>query len=1487
MLDKGVFSGLTSLCETYDENLMLISSVVIAMLSSAKDMDELLVLNNCLSYIQSLMTHCHRSDGICHLVLALCNIAPAIVGPEAEVAMRLVFQATKKLDLTPRSMQKAQFIADVISDFSRLNHYSSLLVDEGALPLLLHFIDTYSNLDAHIIDVCAETMANLSMNRKNRREIASSGIASRLAVLFEKGSHATCASILLLMGNLLSSNLFHDKVANTVTITNMLDNLLDINYPKQFNAVCYCLCQLSKNHISADMMVQCHVIPIIIGYLHNCPVDSIDYLWTVLQNITAYPQFFNEVMAHNEILVKELYEEIRYDNSSVHQMLSIVKISLNVTQYEQFYTYLDQPTLELFIKTIKSLLSPSVQFYSYVQYMALISLVYLARYCSSSRSLILSTDLIEVFTTMGIEDDFINVKYAELLHIISNEESCCYRLLDMNIQRFLSSLQDSFQRLVLGQSQSKTYKKPEKRYAKGGSVADLTAIINTMNMSSCTDGPGGGRPSSPSTTLNHLPSTSAMSMTNAPVVNNINNMSLGIITNSLDGVEEGEQGKALTAATLHNIALKRPVLAPGTLTMILSLAKNCKSLRVLHCIRTLAQMSIYNKSKIQISKEFKKIVPMLTVIMRFGVMEAEKVQYYAAIILCNILSLTLDKTLLQELVKSNAITDLMVVTLLRINAINTKETLAKTFYNLLGRVEIRETLVLQMDILSAILELIKLEFTDLLELCIRAIFNLSCELKPGSGTDTVYAQKFSSHKIPQLLINRIVFNANMPGSLPTRPIRLLLGMCVANMSFHKTLVIEMINIQNNLNSGGISTSIGNNANAHANENKLSDALYRIFAISSDESTYCAVVSLYNISKLPDSRVLADSKAVPLCVEILHQESSILNIQLAVSALCNFSMYPIYHEQLTNVAAPALMKILASPTIHLSVKIDIIQCVYNIIHSHNAACAVFIQCEVAAALWKLLKVFGGGKDKDGKDNKESRDNKLVDDESVEDEESIYVLISHIVRILCNDAGNPDASVKLNKLLADGTMNIILRLAKLEIVTVKVDMSFSMYALTKGSEGVKLLKRDAVDILFWLTLFDTLGCTNMIYQNIARSLRSFAINSEEAVLLIKQERFLNILKVLVKSKHEDILWQTSGIVYNLMQVNFCLQKLLSFGLIAFIFEMAAANFHHVKHVCSACLHIVPEHLPNIEDPLVLDLILSLLEAQGDKFSDVSKKPTDSLAYPYPSIMTGSRFSHAFTPFAASWTPFTCLLDTSFTPAQLPNQNNLALFSNIDIPPVDPSQINTTDRHWLLSTKQYQDFNVELRNCGGSNNSSAHNMTDVSKTNTQNAVDSNGAVAICVNVPPVMALIPPLSTLSNSSIPTGPSASPPNSRPMSNQLRALSPLLQSTSSKDRLPSKGGKRSRTSTAASTFSVLGNTMSNKSVSLPLITAPAALPDDTVGAIHKSILVSSKVAERKSRGSQDFSVSKSQSSLYAGDSFVSLEASSFSRKGAALPSEKK
>ncbi len=88
-----------------------------------------------------------------------------------------------------------------------------------------------------------------------------------------------------------------------------------------------------------------------------------------------------------------------------------------------------------------------------------------------------------------------------------------------------------------------------------------------------------------------------------------------------------------------------------------------------------------------------------------------------------------------------AVTDLVVVTLLRLNAAATKETLCKALFNLLARVEIREMLVNGIDLLSAMVELSKINSLSLLELVVRVFFNLSCELRTGSGVEEVYASK--------------------------------------------------------------------------------------------------------------------------------------------------------------------------------------------------------------------------------------------------------------------------------------------------------------------------------------------------------------------------------------------------------------------------------------------------------------------------------------------------------------------------------------------------------------------------------------------------------------------------------------------------------------------------------------------------------------------------------------------------------------------------
>ncbi|KAJ1416451.1 hypothetical protein B484DRAFT_401171, partial [Ochromonadaceae sp. CCMP2298] len=279
-----------------------------------------------------------------------------------------------------------------------------------------------------------------------------------------------------------------------------------------------------------------------------------------------------------------------------------------------------------------------------------------------------------------------------------------------------------------------------------------------------------------------------------------------------DASVEGELGKELTAATMHNLSLKRPTVTPGVLLVLLALAKNCKTLRVLHCIRTLANMSTHPKSKVLLGKEARKILPMLTVSMRCGCAEAEKVQHYCAITLCNMLASPLEKGLLAEWVSSGAIVDLMVVTLLRINSIYTKDTLGKAFFNLLCRPEIREALILKLDMLSALLELSKIEYLGLLELCMHAMFNITCELRPGSGFEERFASKLSSLNVPRFVVARLVYTPTMDGSVGTRT-------------------------------------------------RLADALKRVYKLGGESASFCAAVSLFQLSRIPECRVLADSKVI--------------------------------------------------------------------------------------------------------------------------------------------------------------------------------------------------------------------------------------------------------------------------------------------------------------------------------------------------------------------------------------------------------------------------------------------------------------------------------------------------------------------------------------------------------------------------------------------------------------------------------------------------
>ena len=1182
----------------------------------------------------------------------------------AEQVVRLCFLVVQKLDVM-KNFNKALFVSDMYCNFSRLANYSSLLVEEGVLPLLMHLMD--SHLHDDILRRCTETLANLSMNRKNRREIASSGIASRLQTLFNTGSTATRSSTLLIVGNLLSSGLFHDKVANHATIVNILDKLFDLSAPSQFNGVCYCLCQLSKVQSSCSVMVDCNVIPLLLQYIRKTPEESLDYMWMLLTNITSYPIFFDElVVGSGAELLEELYEEVRYDTSKLNRRKAVVKIGLNISKRPDLCTYLSQPLIDTFVSTMKLLFSSRLGTET-IQMSALVTLINLNYHCREARATTLGTDLIDLFQTVGLDDDKMNVKYAGLLNVISNEEACCYKLLDLGVHKLLVALQESFHRLTAG---GVTIRTNQKSFKKGQSIKNMTNVLASTS-------------NTVSSPFNQAALMNAGSI--KIVANKTRGVPLQDPNYEYEPAVEGELGKELTAATLHNLAIKRSIVTPGVLLVLLGLARNCKTLRVLHCIRSLAHMSAHPKAKVMLNKEARKILPMLTVSMRCGCEEAERVQHYCAITLCNMLAAPLEKGLLVELVGTGAIVDLVVVTLLRINSVQTKETLGRAFFNLLNRTEIREALVMKLDIISAILELSKIEYIELLELCMHAMYNITCELRPGTGYEDGFASKLLALKVPRFIIARLVYTPAQEGSIGTRAIRFLLGKSMANMSFNKQLVVEFTNEQGT---------------------KVADALHRVFVLKNDESTYCACATLFNLSGIEECRMLSESGVLHLIVEMLANECPALCIKLCAATLCNFSMMSVFHEKLSlpEVMATIVM-LLGSPQMAMSIKKDALQAVYNLVTMYTPSRAVFVSCGGVTALWKVLKVKGGGglagmaggggskgenEERSLAQTEDSGGSGSMTSENPEDEEASLITIGHIAKELTDELAVTDVTYE-RKMLADGIMSIILKLAKFEIPLLKLDVSFAIYNLSRGVDLMKVLKADTVDILFWLTLHDTLNLHDLICKNVSRAMRGFCFSPDECKVLVKQERFLPVFKSLIKSKNEDVLWQTAGVMYNLMGVEYCLKILLERSLVSLIFEIASSGYASVKHVCSACLHMIPDHMPNMEDPVVLELVLCLLEAEGGKFSELGNKPDDNMPYNMVEpCYGGTALKHTGTDFKALWTHQSCEVDNVFTPTLMftPSDHNL----DSAPPTLDASTFSFLSPHSKLRTGDYQDFRKE---------------------------------------------------------------------------------------------------------------------------------------------------------------------------------------------------
>lgn len=174
-----------------------------------------------------------------------------------------------------------------------------------------------------------------------------------------------------------------------------------------------------------------------------------------------------------------------------------------------------------------------------------------------------------------------------------------------------------------------------------------------------------------------------------------------------------------------------------------------------------------------------------------------------------------------------------------------------------------------------------------------------------------------------------------------------------------------------------------------------------------------------------------------------------------------------------------------------------------------------------------------------------------------------------------------------------------------------------------------------------------------KNVGRILRNFTTTDAEAEILAKEERFMSVLKSLTLSRHEDVLMQAAGAVYNVLSYEPCQKILLSKGILTYVFRLANAGHATVRHVCSASLHLLQTQLPDMEDPMVLELLWSLLEGDGEKLNEFKDRvPMPMEEFPRnddknSTIETyASTHRHERSAFEASWLPLTCEVEHKFT-------------------------------------------------------------------------------------------------------------------------------------------------------------------------------------------------------------------------------------------------
>lgn len=342
------------------------------------------------------------------------------------------------------------------------------------------------------------------------------------------------------------------------------------------------------------------------------------------------------------------------------------------------------------------------------------------------------------------------------------------------------------------------------------------------------------------------------------------------------------------------------------------------------CAKALAKLSTYPRGRSFLGSN-KSVVPALIAMMRSGVKDAAKVQYLSAIALCNVLSVFLHKDNVVSLVKEGLIQDLIAVTVLRVEEVKTKEILAHAIFNLLAREDTR-ALIADQDAVFALVRLTRLQNPELNVICVRAIYNLTCEMP-------VYEQKLLEMEAERVLVTQASF-AN--GGVEVKK---MCGAALAMLSSVKGATCALA------------------------KQGVVGALRAIVCVKTRETLEHAATTAFNLSREDNCRAALAAQDVTGVLVTLHELGQARVKNICVATLCNLSSSAAAQENASSRAAFGLLAgTIRAGSLSLSTRLDALRTVTNLVTHYLPSRQAAVESSVTSSLCVILKALVDDDDK---------------------------------------------------------------------------------------------------------------------------------------------------------------------------------------------------------------------------------------------------------------------------------------------------------------------------------------------------------------------------------------------------------------------------------------------------------------------------------------------------------------------------------------------